>query len=72
MQAGTRQGRTLIAAALCALLVGACGGGPHGPLAASAAGDREQFCRNQMYGARTAQGRSAPNWNLYDQCMRGG
>ena len=27
-------------------------------------------CAAQMYGERTARGRSAPNWLLYDYCMR--
>jgi hypothetical protein len=27
-------------------------------------------CASRMYAARIGTGRSAPNWNLYDYCMR--
>ena len=27
-------------------------------------------CQAQMYYQRVGVGRSAPNWNFYDQCMR--
>jgi outer membrane biogenesis lipoprotein LolB len=62
--------RTLLAPCLASLLLAGCAGdAPRAPTASSA-GERQQFCRNQMYGERTARGRSAPNWNLYEQCMR--
>lgn len=51
------------------LTLAACAGGGAPATSAGTAG-RQQFCRNQMYSERTAHGRSAPNWNLYEQCMR--
>jgi len=27
-------------------------------------------CQALMYAERTSRGRSAPNWNLYEYCMR--
>lgn len=43
-----------------------CAGGPVRSAAATPAG---QFCMNQVNQERL-RGRSAPNWNLYDFCMR--
>jgi hypothetical protein len=31
-----------------------------------------QHCAARMYGARLGTGRSAPNWHLYDYCMKSG
>ena len=31
--------------------------------------DRQQ-CEGQMYADRQSRGRSAPNWNLYEYCMK--
>jgi hypothetical protein len=31
-----------------------------------------RYCAGQMYADRATRGRSAPNWNLYDYCMRQG
>jgi hypothetical protein len=28
-------------------------------------------CQGMMYADRVSRGRSAPNWNLYEYCMRG-
>jgi len=27
-------------------------------------------CQGQMYSERVGRGRSAPNWSVYDECMR--
>jgi len=40
-----------------------------GVTAAAAERDRLQ-CESQMYSERQSKGRSAPNWNLYEYCMR--
>jgi hypothetical protein len=40
-----------------------------GTAAAQAERDRLQ-CESQMYSARQSKGRSAPNWNLYEYCMK--
>jgi hypothetical protein len=40
-----------------------------GKTAADAERDRLQ-CESQMYSERQSKGRSAPNWNLYEYCMR--
>jgi hypothetical protein len=40
-----------------------------GVTAAEAERDRLQ-CEAPMYAERQSKGRSAPNWNLYEYCMR--
>lgn len=47
-------------------LLAACAAQP--PLAA--AEEDRLHCQAQMYYQRIGVGRSAPNWNYYDQCMR--
>jgi hypothetical protein len=34
------------------------------------ADELHQHCAAQMYAARRGTGRSAPNWNWYDYCVR--
>ena len=60
-----------IGCALIAMLhVAGCASAPAprdpGPLA------REAQCRDRMYIERSARGRGAVNWNVYDLCMREG
>ena len=68
--------RILLASCLVSSVIAGCAGGTGrapasaGAPAGATASERQQFCRNQMYGERTARGRSAPNWNLYEHCMR--
>jgi len=51
---------------LLALLCGGCAAQPPLPKHEE---DR-LHCLSIMYYARGSTGRSAPNWNYYDQCMR--
>ena len=58
---------------LLSLVCGACAS--EGPLTKAgvapdeAARDHQQ-CESQMYVERQSKGRSPPNWNLYEYCMR--
>ena len=48
------------------LLLAACAAEPP-----AATPDEDRLhCQALMYADRTGRGRSAPNWNLYDYCMR--
>jgi hypothetical protein len=50
-------------------LTGCSTAGPGEPLTS---GQLHQHCATQMYAARLGTGRTAPNWNLYDYCMKNG
>ena len=49
-----------------ALLVAGCGA----PTPLEKYDEDRLHCQAQMYYDRTARGRTPPNWNLYDYCMR--
>ena len=40
------------------------------PFVPMTADELHQHCAAQMYAARRGTGRSAPNWNWYDYCVR--
>jgi len=44
-----------------------CATAPATPVTAD---ELHQHCAAQMYAARRGTGRSAPNWNWYDYCVR--
>jgi hypothetical protein len=58
---------------LLLLFCAACAGqrplSKSGVTAAETERDRLQ-CESQMYSERQGKGRGAPNWNLYEYCMR--
>lgn len=56
------------AALLGALLLTACGSTE--PAHRMSAEEARTHCQGQMYSERVARGRSAPNWSVYDECMR--
>ena len=55
-----------IAGRLLCLLLAACAAEPPLPVPEEA----RLHCQALMYAERTSRGRSAPNWNLYDYCLR--
>jgi len=54
---------------LCLTLAG-CATDSAGRSTAANATPARYACTNQMYLDRASRGRSAPNWNLYDYCMK--
>jgi hypothetical protein len=59
--------RKLILTAVLALTGCATNTSPSVPMTAD---ELHQHCAAQMYAARRGTGRSAPNWNWYDYCMK--
>ena len=43
---------------------------PTAPATLVTADELHQHCAAQMYAARRGTGRSAPNWNWYDYCVK--
>jgi len=61
--------RTLLVALVTSLALAGCAKDAAGRNTSAAATPRGQACMSQMNQDRS-RGRSAPNWNLYDYCMR--
>lgn len=57
--------------ALATLPAAAAASGPPPQAPEAAARDlRHKQCMGRMMSERVARGRTAPNWNLYDYCMK--
>lgn len=61
--------RTLLLILAASLTLAGCAKDSAGRDTSAAATPRGQACASQMNQDRS-RGRSAPNWNLYDYCMR--
>jgi len=61
--------RTLLVFLLAGLITAGCAKDSAGRDTSAAATPQGQACMNQMNQERS-RGRSAPNWNLYDYCVR--
>ncbi|MDB5805919.1 MAG: hypothetical protein JWN73_3241 [Betaproteobacteria bacterium] len=61
--------RTLFVVLAASLALTGCAKDSTGRNTSAAATPRGQACMSQMNQDRS-RGRSAPNWNLYDYCMR--
>ena len=57
----------LLAAFACAGCVTA---GGEAPARVMSADELHRTCAGQMYTDRVSRGRSAPNWHLYEHCMK--
>jgi len=61
--------RTLLVLLVTSVILAGCAKDSAGRDASAAATPRGQTCMNLVNQERS-RGRSAPNWNLYDYCMR--
>ncbi len=59
---------TVLRGSLIAMVVIVAGCASDAPATHVSASERHGVCAARMYAARA--GRSAPNWNLYDYCMK--